>query len=87
MQDCLHGKATNTACLCGGSQGHTQDCTCQPSSTCYHGLQVEGDSELQQGAEVEFFWGQQPETGALKATSVKLRDQVQQEGKVELGQV
>ena len=59
----------------------------QPFSPCCHGLQVEGDDELQQGAEVEFSWGQQPETGALKATSVKLRAQVQQDGKLELGQV
>ena len=87
MQDCLHSKAINTACLCTGSQGHTLDFTCQAFSPWYHALQVEGDGELQQGAEVEFFWGQQPETGALKATSVKLRAQVQQEGKVELGQV
>ncbi len=61
--------------------------SCQPLSPCCHGLQVEGDDELQQGAEVEILWGQQPETGALKATSVKLRAQVQQEAKLELGQV
>ena len=63
------------------------DYSCQPCSLCCPELQVEGDDELQQGAEVEFSWGQQPETGALKATSVKLRAQSQQEGKLELGQV